>query len=485
MALATEPTDAAKIRAQLNHPVIDVDGHHLEFRPAVEDYLRQAMGAKLFTEWQQSNAEKPPTMDERREYRIEQGTWWGAAPATQPLDRAGAALPELFYARMDDLGVDFSILYTTMGLSPITDQRDDIRQAFCHGLNTFYAEQYAAYADRLTPAGVVPMHTPQEALAELEHCKQLGLKAVLLPHGITRPIPALHRKYPELFPRLNWLDTYGLDSEYDYDPVWQRMMELGFAVTFHTRQPHATLMKSSKSITSYVFNHLGAHFSLMYEVCKSLLLGGVTYRFPDLQIAFLECGVHWACGLLADFTEHWEKRNRDKIHQYDPRNVDQSLMLHLHQEWGGKLVEPYLNDLEQHLDPGKRMVYGTLSEPDELDEFIHCGIQTKEDIAERFRNFHFGCESDDRTAAFAFHPANAFGMRLKAMFSSDVGHWDVEDNLQILPSSYKLVQRGILTEQDFQEFMADNPIGLHGKMNPDFWKGTVVEDYATQILTPA
>ncbi len=483
MALALEPTQAAKIRAQLDHPVIDVDGHHLEFMPAVEDYLRKSMGATLYETWQQSNRAQPVTMDERRDQRLEQGTWWAASPSTQPLDRAAAALPKLFYARMDDLGVDFSILYTSVGLKPINETRDDIRQAFCHGMNAFYADQYAEFADRMTPAGLIPMHTPEEALAELEHCKQLGLKVVLIPHGVPRPIPAYHREHPELFPRLNWLDTYGLDSAYDYDPVWQRMTELGFAATFHTRQPHATLMKSSRSISNYVFNHLGAHFSLMYEVCKSLVLGGVTRRFPGLQFAFLECGVHWACGLLSDFKEHWEKRNRDKIHQYDPRQLDREVMRHLHQEWGGRLVEPYQDELEKLFGEGQDAVYSAFTEPDEKDEFIHCRIESKDDIPALFENFHFGCESDDPTASFAFHPGNAFGMRLKAMFSSDVGHWDVEDNLSILPSSYKMVQRGVMSPQDFREFMADNPIGLHGKMNPDFWKGTVVEDYAAKVLS--
>ena len=47
MALATDPTAGAKIRAKLDHPVIDVDGHHIEFQPAVDDYLRNAMGPEV------------------------------------------------------------------------------------------------------------------------------------------------------------------------------------------------------------------------------------------------------------------------------------------------------------------------------------------------------------------------------------------------------------------------------------------------------
>jgi hypothetical protein len=68
------------------------------------------------------------------------------------------------------------------------------------------------------------MHTPDEALAELEHCSSLGLKVVCIPHGVARRIPeaATTPESPYLWPgQAHWLDTFGLDSEYDYDPVWE------------------------------------------------------------------------------------------------------------------------------------------------------------------------------------------------------------------------------------------------------------------------
>jgi len=37
---------AAAVRVRLNHPVIDSDGHWVEFGPQVADYLRQVGGAK-------------------------------------------------------------------------------------------------------------------------------------------------------------------------------------------------------------------------------------------------------------------------------------------------------------------------------------------------------------------------------------------------------------------------------------------------------
>ena len=56
----------------------------------------------------------------------------------------------------------------------------------------------------------------------------------------------------------------------------------------------------------------------MEAQCRSLFMGGVTRRFPELAFGLLEGGVSWACQLFADIVGHWEKRNREAIHHLDP-----------------------------------------------------------------------------------------------------------------------------------------------------------------------
>jgi predicted TIM-barrel fold metal-dependent hydrolase len=96
-----------------------------------------------------------------------------------------------------------------------------MRQAACRAFNMFSAEFFREYSDRLTPAAVIPMHTPQEAIAELEYAvKTLGLKVAMMSTLIRRPIRSSQPN-----PRYNeWLDVLGLDSEYDYDPVWAKCL---------------------------------------------------------------------------------------------------------------------------------------------------------------------------------------------------------------------------------------------------------------------
>ncbi len=62
-------------------------------------------------------------------------------------------------------------------------------------------------------------------------------------------------------------------------------------------------------------------------LAKSLFLGGVTNRFPELNFAFLEGGVAWAAALYCDLVGHWEKRNLDALDATStPRSIDRALM---------------------------------------------------------------------------------------------------------------------------------------------------------------
>ena len=60
--------------------------------------------------------------------------------------------------------------------------------------------------------------------------------------------------------------------------------------------------------------------------------------------------------------------------------------------------------------------------------------------------FYFGCEADDRMNAVAFGKVNPFGARINAIFSSDVGHFDVPDMRMVLPEAYELVEDGLITD---------------------------------------
>ncbi|HUE82477.1 MAG TPA: amidohydrolase family protein [Pyrinomonadaceae bacterium] len=474
----TDTTRSAEIRSRLTHPVIDADGHMIEFEAGVLDYLHQVGGRSLVDRFNSWGAQglfnwHRLSAQERREKRVTRGVWWGL-PARNTLDRATASLPKLLHERLEQFGIDFAILYPTLGLPVAHIEDEELRRGASRAFNSFYADIYREYADRLTPAAIIPMHTPQEAIEELEYAvKTLGLKAFMFPSHVRRPIPDLARKCPDAARQVFYLDTYGIDSDYDYDSVWTTCVELKVAPTFHSS---GYGWGSRTSPSNFIYNRIG-HFAAAGEaLCKSLFMGGVTKRFPNLKFAFLECGVGWACNLYSDLFGHWEKRNRESLEHYNPANLNRDLLVDLHVRYGGKMVAGKLDQLKS----GVGLLEGDPEDETTLDEWAHCRIERAEEIRDLFiSSFYFGGEADDPITAWAFNTkVNPMGARLKALFSSDIGHWDVQDMTDVLAEAYELVEKELITEADFEDFVFTNPVSFYTGINPDFFTGTAVEKAA-------
>jgi hypothetical protein len=53
---------------------------------------------------------------------------------------------------------------------------------------------------------------------------------------------------------------------------------------------------------------------------------------------------------------------------------------------------------------------------------------------------------------------------------------------EVVPEAHELVERGLLTDDDFRDFACENAIRLHGGVNPRFFEGTAVADHARRVL---
>ena len=472
---ARSESAAAKLRARLGHPIIDADGHWLEFGPVVTDEMRRIGGdlaVQGFSERGHHVREAlAMSVDERKKQQIAQEAFWGA-PTRNTVDRATAMLPGLLYERLDELGIDFTVLYPTAGLSLPRIAESDVRRATCRAFNIVTAEHFRAYSDRMTPSAVIPMHTPEEAIEELEYVtRELGLKVVMFGSMIQRP---MQEGSGERF------DMLGLDSDHDYDPVWAKCVELRLSPTFH-RGSRGLALRVSPS--NFVYNHIG-HFAAASEaVCKALFIGGVSRRFPTLNFAFLEGGVGWACQLYADLVGHWAVRSLQGLKEVNPDHLDRELLTKLAEQYGDDRV---VQALRQGKGIGRSAGPETVGYIESLDDYSACEIKTREDIQELFVNrFYFGCEADDPMNALAFNQKlNPGGARLNALFGSDIGHFDVADMAHVVPEAYELVEDGLVSKADFCDFTFANPVRFWGEANPDFFNGTVVEKAAAELLAP-
>ena len=471
---------AAQIRSSLDHPVIDGDGHWVEFDPVFSERMRKVGGDRAADGF---NAAMKTTQDalsmslaERRRRRLAQVGFW-TRQAGNTLDRATAMMPRLLYERLDEFGCDFAIIYPTAGLRVPRITDDATRRAVVRAHNIVTADYFRKLSDRMTPAAIIPMHTPEEAIEELEFVtKQLGSKVGMFGSGMSRQVPASPQSDPDGKRMAVWYDVLAIDSDYNYDPVWAKCRELGIAPTFHSAGSNQGLRNSP---SNFVYNHIGHFAAAGHAVSKAIFLGGVTRRFPELRFAFLEGGVGWACQLFGDLMEHWERRNARALENMDPRKLDRGLLMSLAEKYGDPDVAESLKKTDGWPDHDPSLTGGV----EDLDDFSACKISRKQDWIDLYaKPFFFGCEADDRMNAVAFSKFNPFGARINAIYSSDIGHFDVPDMVQVLPEAYELVEHGFLTSDDFRDFTFGNAVRLWGAGNPRFFEGTSVAKAAADLL---
>ena len=470
----------SEVRASLRHPIIDGDGHWVEYNPVFAERMRTLAGDKAADGFLASQRRIPDALKlsiaERKQRGIAMEGYW-TRQSTNTRDRATAMMPRMLYDRLDELGIDFGIVYPTAGLSVPRIADDETRRAVCHGFNLVTAEYFGKLSDRLTPAAVIPMFTPEEAIEELEFCvKQLGAKVAMFGNAARRMAKAKDVD-SDLARHTVTFERFGIDSDHDYDPVWQKCRELGIAPTFHAGGRGFGLRNSPSNFT---YNHIGHFAAAGHSIAKGLFLGGVTRRFPDLNFAFLEGGAGWGCQLFADLIEHWERRGAKGIAYMDPKKLDRALLRSYVDKYGYADIAAELDKRDGW--PAREEDEATGGVP-ELDDFAACKIARKEDWVDLYaRPYYFGCEADDRMNATAFGRANAFGARINAVFSSDIGHFDVPDMLSPVPEAHELVEDGLITDDDFRDFTFANAVRLWGTQNPRFFEGTRVAKEAAAVL---
>ncbi|HSO75523.1 MAG TPA: amidohydrolase family protein, partial [Blastocatellia bacterium] len=373
---------------------------------------------------------------------------------------------------------DFALIYPSFGLTINGIALDDLHRAAVRAYNMMTADMFAPFAARFAPVAILPARTPDQAIEELEYAvKQRGYKAIMLRGNQERAIPgAAEGIDPQ---KAAWYcDTIALDSPYDYDPFWQRCVDLGVAVTQHSGSGR---WQDRASISNFTYNHVGHFAESNHAFARGVFLGGLVRRYPSLNFGFMEGGVSWACQMCLDLIEHWEKRRRAGL-QY-PSETDVAQLYQLIGRYGDQRLKANASAIMNSLDVFRpECSLEELGRPEHVtDDFEAAGINSKEDVRAVFSgNFYFGCEADDRATVWAFDPR--MGVRLRPVFSSDFTHFDVPDFREVIPEAFEMVEKGFVTEQDFREFTFTNAARLHTGNNPGFFKETVVEQAVANEL---
>ena len=459
----------AEIRARLDHPVVDSDGHIVEHWPTLDRYFKQeGIEAGFAAFMRTANFDGSPTWqtlspEERGRTRAYRTPWWGFPNDAR--DLATATAPRLLHDRLPELGIDFAICYPSVGLQLPAQRDEGLRRKGVRAYNRYVADLFEGLTDRIIPVASIPTLTPEEALEEIDFAtSELGLRAVVL-GGFAK------RDFDDGNEHAFWIDTLGLDSLHDYDPVWRALVEKGLVATFHSGSMG---WSGRRSTTNFSHNHMGNFAGAGEATAKSMFFGGVFHRFPALRCAYLEGGVSWAVQMLVGLVEHLEKRGPEGLRDRDPKGLDTAHF--------DRLLTEHGQGLDAVPDFG-RIMTTALDTPDVMNDFELAGTKTPEDICRQITTqCFFGCEADDPLAGLGYDTRRLPGEApIRPIFSSDIGHWDVAHMDEVLPEAYEHIDHGWMTAEQFRGFVCDNSVRMYTDANPDFFEGSTVADYARAL----
>ena len=367
---------------------------------------------------------------ERKRRRVAMPGFW-TRQTGNTYDRATAMIPHLLYERLDEIGSDFAIIYPTAGLRLPRIVDDATRRAVIRAYNIVSASYFEKLKDRMTPAAIIPMH----------HAGR-GDRRTRIRHQAAR-LQGRHVRQ-----RAAEEGAVGRRRRSRRQPPRRRITRCSAstATTISTRCGRSASRSRSRrpstragsnqalrnSPTNFTYNHIGHFADAGHAAAKGIFLGGVTRRFPELRFAFLEGGVGWGAQLFGDLMEHWERRNIRALENMKPEKLDRDMLMSYVEKYGYKEHAAALRERDGWPDPELHMTGGI----DNLDDFAACKFTRKEDWIDLFvKPYYFGCEADDRMNATAFLKLNPFDAQLNAIYSSDIGHFDVIDMREPLAGS--------------------------------------------------
>ena len=225
-------------------------------------------------------------------------------------DAAGVGPPEQRVKEQDQDGLDAEVLFPAQAAGPTlwrNISHDEVYKTIVRGYNDWLGEEYCPVApDRLIGLGVIPWTNLDDAVAELEHCANLGLKGVVLgafPNGKSYPMP-------------------------EDDRFWAAAVDLGMPVTVHVtfdrngpRQSEPTFKypKEDPEIMRKIrrpFLEWVTNFGLRPAVgVTQTVFSGVFDRFPALKIFFAETRLGWVPFWL-EHADLWYERHRGWAEEY-------------------------------------------------------------------------------------------------------------------------------------------------------------------------
>lgn len=159
---------------------------------------------------------------------------------------------------------------------------EDLSAALCKAVNNWIAAEFLDRDPRLRASIVVPVHSPDLAVAEIEHRAADTRFVQVLMFSMTE-IPLGRRQYWPL-----------------YEAAQRHGLPIGIHAGSSFRHPPSALGWPSYYIEDYVSQGPGFAGTL-----NSLVVEGVFQKFPQLKVVLMESGVTWLPSYLWRINKTW------------------------------------------------------------------------------------------------------------------------------------------------------------------------------------
>ena len=188
----------------------------------------------------------------------------------------------------DEWGVDYGVLFPTIGILPFPVEDPELSSAYCRAYNRWQAEFFQSVPNRVLPIALVNWHDVDEAARELESCLVRGFKGVFVP--------------PETIGGKRPADPH-------FDPIWRLCEEAGAPGCFHVivRFRGAALAFSAwhETTPGPLFGFGLGGTGQLIPAMTSVVLDGLFVRFPKLKIVSVEAGCGYAAYLMDRLDEKY------------------------------------------------------------------------------------------------------------------------------------------------------------------------------------
>lgn len=249
---------------------------------------------------------------------------------------------------MDRTGIDVAVLYPTYASYVIGVDfiEPELGAALARAYNDWLHDFCAPDRARLLGMGLISLHDPARAAAEVERVAGRGWRGVVL-----RPNPVYGR-------------TLGDPA---YEPFWAACVHHALVVAVHegthARQPTAGADRFHSRFALHACSHpmeLMMAFLALYE-------GGVLERHPGLRVAFLEAGCGWVPYWLWRLDEEYRHLAGELDRQV---SAAPSVVFQRQCFVGFEPGEPYLDDVVARLGSDKLLFGSDFPHVDHDDDLV-------------------------------------------------------------------------------------------------------------------